>query len=144
LAVFDGNTPDFFAPSERAEYETFLRTLDEPYFVLEADSGEVVACGGVYVVGDRAGLSWGMVARPYHRRGVGRRLLEERLEYLRAHHPEVTSVHVNTSQHTAGFFERFGFVTQKITKDAFAPGLHEHVMTLVLEPNSEWRVEYAS
>lgn len=134
LRLFDDNTPDFFDPSERAEYEAFLEAPHEPYFVLEAP-GEVVACGGVYTVGDRAGLSWGMVARSYHRQGVGRVLLERRLKYLRAHHPDVSELWVNTSQHTQGFFRRFGFVTQEVREDAFAPGLHEYRMKLDLNPS---------
>jgi N-acetylglutamate synthase-like GNAT family acetyltransferase len=127
LSIFDGNTPDFFAPSERAEYADFLSALKEPYFVLET-LGEVVACGGVYAVEERAGLSWGMVARPYHRCGLGRVLLERRLKHLRTHHPHVRELWVNTSQHTQGFFRRFGFVTQEVREDAFAPGLHEYRM----------------
>jgi hypothetical protein len=43
LAIFDGNTPEYFAPHERGEYAAFL--ADEgsrPYFVVE----------------DRGGRSW--------------------------------------------------------------------------------------
>lgn len=72
------------------------------------------------------------MARAHHRQGLGRRLFEARLAYLRAHYPEARALWVNTSQRAEGFFRRFGFVTQTVTEDAFAPGLHEYRMALEL------------
>ena len=49
-----GYIPTYFAESERAEFEEFLTTLSEPYFVVE-QHGSVLACGGYYVTEDSIG-----------------------------------------------------------------------------------------
>ncbi|KEF35024.1 hypothetical protein RDMS_04295 [Deinococcus sp. RL] len=123
LALFDANVPDFFAPHERAEFETWLQDPGE-YFVLE-DGGQVVACGGVWLGpedrGRPAGLSWGMVARNAQRRGYGSQLLRFRLERLRA--LGAREVHLDTSQHSAPFFARFGFREVRRVPGGYGPGL---------------------
>ena len=123
LALFDSNLPRFFAPHERAEFGTWLHDPGE-YFVLE-DGGQVVACGGVWLDprnSERpAGLSWGMVARDAHRRGYGSALLHFRLERLRA--LGAAEAHLDTSQHSAPFFARFGFREVRRVPDGYGPGL---------------------
>jgi hypothetical protein len=42
-------------------------------------------------------------------------------------------VALETSQHTFGFFEREGFVTEQITRDWYAPGLDRYEMILTLD-----------
>lgn len=142
LALFGGNTPRFFAEAEREEFADFLATLAGlssagPYFVIEED-GQVVACGGVYVRpgGQEAGLAWGMVERSRHRRGYGRALWEARLNWLRAHAPEVRAVVLDTTQHSAPFFARLGFEVTAIQPDFYAPGLDRHDMRLALPTRS--------
>jgi len=51
LAIFDSNTPDFFAPEERDDFARFLargHDRDRPYIVLERE-GAVIAWGGLIV-----------------------------------------------------------------------------------------------
>lgn len=64
LALFDGNTPRFFDPSERACFAAWLETSTQPYLVIER-SGRIVACGGhaIEAGGSVASLCWGMVAQ---------------------------------------------------------------------------------
>ncbi len=133
LALFESNTPDFFTLQERADFANYLRTMSDPYFVVE-DEGQVVACGGVFVRHDRqtAGLAWGMVGRTEHRRGYGRALLNARLDWLRQHAPEVGEVILDTSQHSAPFFAHLGFETTRVERDHYAPGLDRHDMRLLL------------
>lgn len=131
LALFDSNTPQYFAPQERAEFAAFLAQAGGkalPYLVLE-QGGVVVACGGVELRGDHAGLTWGMVARARHGQGLGRALTLARLDRLRAM-PEVGAVVIETSQHTRGFYEGFGFVVTAIVPDGFGPGLDRCDMRL--------------
>ena len=75
LAIFDSNTPPFFAPHEREEFAGFLDTSSDPYFVVEHD-GEVVGCGGFFLIPNEpaAVLTWGMVARARQGQGIGRLL----------------------------------------------------------------------
>lgn len=138
LALFGGNTPQFFAEAERPDYAAFLVALAgpspaDPYLVIE-EAGQVVACGGVYVRpgGQEAGLTWGMVERPRHRQGYGRALWEARLAWLRRHAPEVRTVVLDTTQHSAPFFARLGFVTVRLQPDFYGLGLDRHDMRLSL------------
>lgn len=125
LALFGSNTPEFFAPHERAEFETWLNDPGE-YFVLE-ETGRVVACGGVWLDPARserpAGLSWGMVARDAHRQGHGSKLLAFRVTRLRE--LGAPEVHLDTSQHSAPFFARHGFQELRRVRGGFGPGLDE-------------------
>lgn len=135
LGLFDGNTPPFFAPEERAEFCAFLETLpaaDRPYTVLTQD-GRVIACGGLIAEPEpgRASFTWGMVDRASHGRGLGTRLTRARLDLARSN-PDITYLTLSTSQHTRRFYEGFGFRVQKITADGFGPGLDRWDMTLRL------------
>jgi ribosomal protein S18 acetylase RimI-like enzyme len=134
LAIFDSNMPTYFADHERSEFVTFLDEDADQYFVVEHDAG-IIACGGFFVIPNTpvAVLTWGMVAREQHSRGIGRLLLLTRLQRL-CEEPSVTVVKLQTSQHTYGFFEKVGFKTEKITENGFGAGLHRYDISLVLEP----------
>lgn len=138
LALFDGNTPRFFAPQERAEFRAFLETLpaeDRPYLVL-TKAGEVIACGGLIVEPEgRASFTWGMVARDHHGQRLGTRLVQARLELARRM-PGITELALSTSQHTRGFYEGFGFTTRAVTPNGFGPGLDRCDMVLPLAQGS--------
>ncbi len=131
LAMFDGNVPQFFAATERADFADFLRDHgDLPYLVIE-QGGAVVACGGVDVTKGRGCLTWGMVDRNRQGQGLGRVLTTARLDLLRAQ-PEVREVAIETSQHTAGFYAGLGFKITRVTPDGFGPGLDRVDMVLPL------------
>ena len=133
LAVFESNVPRFFVPPERAEFAAFLDgPLPGPYLVVEDDAGVVVGCGG-YAVNPGTGvadLCWGMVASDRHGTGLGRLLLDARLERARA--GAVDEIALHTSQHTRGFYERRGFRTERVVPDGYAPGLDRCDMRLRL------------
>lgn len=135
LAVFDSNVPKFFAPHERAEFAEFLAHSTDPYFVVVDEQGQIIGSGGYYIIHERAaaGLTWGMVYNHRHRQGVGRFLLLARLQLI-CQEPHVTSVLINTSQHSYGFFEKVGFVVETIVENGFAEGLDEYKMMLRLTP----------
>jgi GNAT superfamily N-acetyltransferase len=120
LAIFDSNTPDYYHPGERRMFAAFvdsgdflpprLRARGAPaghLYVVESGS-ECVACGGWYLDGAVANLSFGTVHRSRHREGIGRFLLEARLEAIRKH-GEATRVRVRTTPSVQGFFERAMF-----------------------------------
>lgn len=131
LALFDGNTPEFFAPNERAEFLAFLREIGPwPYLVGEA-GGQVVACGGFEVAGETASLTFGMVDRARQGQGIGQALTRARLAAIRAA-PGVARVAIETSQLSAGFYDRLGFRVTEVTENGFGPGLDRWVMVLDL------------
>jgi GNAT superfamily N-acetyltransferase len=142
LAVFDSNVPRFFVSPEREEFAAFLDAPPPgPYLVVEDDAGVVVGCGG-YAMGRGtadAHLCWGMVARERHGTGLGRLLLDARLERVRADAADgsIEALALHTSQHTRGFYERRGFRLESVTPDGYAPGLDRCDMRLVLAPASD-------
>ncbi len=142
LAILNGNTPPYFAPHERAQFETFLDTEADPYFVVVDGADQVIACGGYLRLPDSpvAILTWGMVARERHRQGIGWFLLLERLHRM-GQDPAIARVRLETSQHTYGFFEKAGFVTTRIVEDGFGPGLHQYEMWLELDEAGRARIE---
>ena len=122
LAVFDSNTPDFFAPSERADYEKFLDSQDGSYFVME-NEGRLLGCGGYALDNQTQGsLIWGMIHRDWHRNGLGRYLLYYRMKKM-TDSGTLQVVRLDTSQRTAPFFEKQGFRAMDVVKDGYAPGL---------------------
>ena len=131
LRIFDSNVPASFTPLERAAFETFLRDLPGPYFVLEDRDGALIGCGGYAVTphSRTADLCWGMIARHRQGTGLGRRLTEERLARI-VNDPLIEEVALRTSQHTRAFYERRGFITERIVADGIAPGLDECHMRL--------------
>jgi len=140
LAIFDSNTPTYFAPHERAEFVDFLQRVTapdftDPYFVVTDAAGVVIGCGGYFLQQPQgtAGLSWGMVSRSAHGTGVGRFLLLARLQRI-CQETTADRVLLNTSQHTYGFFAKVGFVVDKITEHGFGTGIHDYAMTLRLRP----------
>ena len=133
LAIFDSNTPPFFAANERDEFAQFLDEEADPYFVVESD-GNIVACGGYFLIPrtPAAIVTWTMVTRGEHRRGWGRLLLQAIFERL-CREPRVQVVKLQTSQHASGFFERLGFTTHNIVEHGYGPDLHRYGMGLLLD-----------
>ncbi|MFN6056861.1 MAG: GNAT family N-acetyltransferase [Paracoccaceae bacterium] len=135
LSIFDSNVPLFFSPKERVEFNDHLKNLvsiTSPYIVV-VRGGAVVACGGLTVdfPRQRASLSWGMVDRASHGQQLGSILTHARLTLARSI-SGLTEIELSTSQHTHGFYGRFGFVPTKVTLSGFGPGLDRWDMTLKL------------
>jgi ribosomal protein S18 acetylase RimI-like enzyme len=135
LALFDSNTPDYYHPNERAFFAAFIASghyLPERLHKLGAPAGHLyvvtrgddcVACGGWYLDGDLANLSFGTVHRAHHRRGIGAFLLGARLNAIRDD-GRATAVRVRTTPSVQGFFERAGF---RIVADGNTRGIVDEV-----------------
>lgn len=111
LAAFRTNVPDHFPASEEAWLRACLDEPDGPLFVV-VDGKEIVAFGGYEISGfyDLATLVFGLVRADRHGTGLGRALLTYRLLHMAASRQRPRYVTVDTHPHTAGFFERCGFV----------------------------------
>lgn len=132
INIFVSNTPHYFGVHELADFRKFLDTLPCPYYVVTRND-EVLACGG-YGVDSKKNtivLAWGMARADLHKQGLGTFLLTERLKQIYQDFGE-TVVEIDTSQHSKGFFERFGFEAGNITENYYAPGLHRVDMQLAL------------
>jgi ribosomal protein S18 acetylase RimI-like enzyme len=140
LAIFRSNTPLYFVETE---LESFMNYLKVPgNFFVVTDDDNVVACGGVAVQSDQATLVWGMVTRSRQRQGFGAFLLQARLAYIARHYPTVRRITLQTTQHAQGFYDKFGFVTQTVTWNAYAPQLHRYDMALSVTTSQAQQAVY--
>jgi len=136
LAVFDSNTPQYFAVQERETFQGFLNRLTAPYsyFVVRNASEKIVACGGIKLElpNQLAKLRWDMVTGELHRQNIGTFLTLSRLDRI-CQFPEIQMVSLHTSQHSYLFYEKLGFEVQHIIPDGIVPGMDEYFMELNLD-----------
>lgn len=133
LALLDANTPEFFAPKERADFEEFLDDIPGTYLVLVDGAGQVIGCGGYIPVPEtrEAHTSWGMVHPDVKGKGLGRKLFEARLHAVQER-GDADRMRVITSQMTAPFFQHLGFTETRREADKIAPGIDEVELWLEL------------
>jgi ribosomal protein S18 acetylase RimI-like enzyme len=136
--VFASNIPKFFTLDEVDQFNEWLDylegTLDlypeeENCYYVVLLKGQVLACGGFGYnpSTNKAVLAWGLVHNSYHRQGIGSILLFHRLGRIGELYPSAVLL-LDTTQHSYGFFERHGFVIEKITKDFYAQGMDRYDM----------------
>ncbi len=126
------NTPRYFAPEEAADFSYYLdNEVDEYFVVLEGDS--IIACGGInyFREQNKAHISWDMVHPNYQGKGIGKLLLQHRLNLIRKE-KGIKKVIVNTSQFAEQFYARQGFKTLSEEKNYWAEGIHLLHMELKL------------
>lgn len=130
LNILKSNTPKYIDPSEQALFESYLVRDQIIYFVL-FEKNNVLACGGYGLNKQKtkAGLSWGLVHRKYHKKGFGSDLLKFRLKHIVSNYGNI-NVKLDTSQKTYKFFEKFGFMTEKVIPDKYGIGLDCYEMIL--------------
>ena len=123
IKVFRSNIGKYFAEEELAEFEEFLDTKVETlkYFVM-ISADKVIGCGGYYVRGDEVRLNDGMIDQSEHKTGAGVQLLEFRLNAAKLEYPN-KDIGIDTSQHTEGFFKKYGFTTTNIVNNFFGEGI---------------------
>ena len=124
VAIFRSNIPKYFGPSEEEGLRNFLRDeRGEEYYVMEMN-GEIVGCGGIALNETEmptVSLCWGMVREDHLGTGFGRKLTEFRIGLAREKFGRLPLT-VSTSQHTQGFYEKFGFRLIEHTPDGLGPG----------------------
>lgn len=136
--AFASNVPQFFTPDEVNQFDEWLDYLEGKLDLYPGDSNQyyvilhhqmVIACGGFgYSPStNQAILAWGLVHNNYHRKGIGSTLLSYRLNKIGKLYPSAVLI-LDTTQHSYPFFERHGFVIEKITKDSYAPGMDRYDM----------------
>ena len=133
LEILRTNTPEFFMLADCESYAAFLDDLPGPYFALEV-SGQIAACGGWAMDADAvADLTWAMVRRDLHRRGLGRELLCFRRDAIHTE-TRATLIRVRTTQLVQGFFLREGFTVVDVVPNGFGTGQDKVTMESVLPP----------
>jgi len=144
LNCFESNIPTYFTRSEAADFRIWLGALgemkdensvgvDTAYFVI-VSANQIIGCGG-FGLSDNCRdvvFAWGLIHRSYHNRGYGKALAEFRLNIIKERFPGADIV-LDTTQHSYRFFERLGFLTEKITLNFYAADLHRYDMRFVAE-----------
>ncbi|HKX83700.1 MAG TPA: GNAT family N-acetyltransferase [Pyrinomonadaceae bacterium] len=122
VAIFRSNIPKYFGPGEESGLRDFLEKFSDDYYVCEID-GDIVGAGGIAVNADQTvSLCWGMIREDHLGTGRGRALTEFRINKAREKFGGLPLV-ISTSQHTQGFYERFGFRLTEHTPNGFGPGI---------------------
>ncbi len=124
------NTPQYFNKSEEEDLEDYLENKTEDYFVAELDD-VIVGAGGInYFPAEKtARISWDIVHPGYQKKGIGKQLLLYRLEKLRPL-TSVKKIVVRTTPLVAGFYENFGFKTERVEKNFWAQGFDLQLMVM--------------
>ncbi|MBC3540738.1 GNAT family N-acetyltransferase [Rufibacter sp. H-1] len=116
------NTPAYFSPEEEKDLIHYLEHERELYFVVEHD-GTLAGCGGINFSGDptTGKISWDIIHPAYQGKGLGRSLLQHRINLLK-NRKQVRTISVRTSQLVYQFYERMGFELLEMVPDYWAPG----------------------
>lgn len=123
------NTPEYFDPTEEADFVLYLQTEANHYFVYEL-SGEIVGCGGInfgFDDGKTARLSWDIIHPLKQGEGIGKKLTVYRMEQITKDNT-VERVCVRTTQMAFRFYEKVGFRLEKIERDYWAQGFDLYEM----------------
>jgi len=131
LRLFDLNSPRFFAPNERRDYEEFLDDRPAGYEICLAGGAPVGAFG---LTGDepaRRTLNWILIDPGAQGAGIGTAMMRRAM--ARARGLGLERLDIAASHLSAPFFARFGAVVLSRTEDGWGPGMHRWDMELDLE-----------
>jgi ribosomal protein S18 acetylase RimI-like enzyme len=129
LEILKLNVPEYFAESEINDLDEYLDHKIEKYFVAEIDD-MIIGAGGINFENDfKTGkISWDFIHPEFQGIGVGRKLLNHRLDILKSM-KNVETISVRTSQLAYKFYEKNGFVLLEKIKDYWAEGFDMYRMT---------------
>jgi GNAT superfamily N-acetyltransferase len=126
------NIPRYFAQSEESDFAAYLDHEREDYFVVE-EGGKLVGSGGInyFPATGVARLSWDIVHPDFQGQGIGKKLIHYRIGQIR-NHPAIRVVMVRTTQLVYPFYQKAGFMLDKVEQDYWAQGFDLYQMTLRL------------
>ena len=129
MNLFDANCPSFFAPNERAEFESFLADLPMGYQLCLHD-GSIVGAFGITAEekGPRTRLNWIMLEPSAQGHGVGSAMMKKTVAMAAA--ADAAHIDIAASQRSADFFAHFGAVETQRTADGWGPGMDRVDMVL--------------
>ena len=134
MQCFRSNVPKFFSASDEAWFESALDEPDGPSFVMVHDQEGVIGFGGyeVSTTYNSAVLVFGQIHANWHGKGLGKQLLEYRIEHLKANAQPTRYLVVDTILKVAPFFVKHGFEIVAHWKEGFRDGADRIDLRLVL------------
>jgi GNAT superfamily N-acetyltransferase len=130
LAIFYANCPEFFAVSERIDYERFLDS-DPVGYELCLYNGSIAGAYGLTGNGAaRQNLSWILLSPRTQRSGIGSAIMRKVLSLAKM--AGSAQIHIAASHLSAPFFATFGAVAVRESKNGWGAGLHRIDMELHL------------
>jgi N-acetylglutamate synthase-like GNAT family acetyltransferase len=131
LKIFRSNMPKYFFDYEEKLLVEQLTNRIFDYYLLKQGNTYIGAGGIGLNADDSVSLCWGMVHKDFHNKHYGEALLKYRLDRIKEKWAGKKIINV-TSQHTTGFFEKYGFKIVGIKENGFGLGLHECKMELII------------
>ena len=133
LKILRLNIPQYFAPSEEADFIEYLGKHAEHYFVVE-ENQQIIGCGGInfWENGTVARISWDIIHSNHQGKGIGKKLTQFRINEIKKN-AEVKKIVVRTSQLAFQFYTKSGFKLVKIEKDYWAKGFDLYEMEMELK-----------
>lgn len=128
MEILQMNTPQYFAETEIKDFDHYLDSAIEQYFVIEIND-KIVGSGGInFEKASKTGkLSWDIINPNFQGKGLGTDLLKHRIALLHSM-PDVEKITVRTSQFAFQFYEKNGFVLEETQKDFWAKGFDMYKM----------------
>lgn len=136
LSLFDLNSPEFFAPNERSDFNNFLNRADDSYLIVLLD-GEPVGCFGLSELqSSRQGrISWIMADPNRHGQGIGRSMMDWIIS--RSIDLSIEELLIAASHISEPFFARFGAERIAYRANGWGEGMHRVDMRLHLPAVTE-------
>lgn len=128
LAIFDANTPRFFAVNERADFVRYLDENTALYAVCERDGTIVAGFAVAPGTTGRAHLNWILVDPAAQGGGIGNAMMDA--ARAGAADQRATMLDIAASQHSAPFFLRHGAHALGRIENGWGPGMHRIDMEL--------------
>lgn len=128
LVLLDLNTPKYFATAEKVDFQNYLESEIEMYYVIIVEN-KIIGCGGVNFENEKTTgiISWDMIHPEFHGKGFGNALLQYRISGLKSLE-NLTNIIVRTSQMTFPFYQKQGFQIREIKPDYWAKGFDLYYM----------------
>jgi len=127
------NIPKYFAETELEDFKDYLANKVEDYFIVNADD-KIIGCGGINYdrENNAVNISWDVIHPSFQGKGIGKMLLQHRLEHIKKNSPELQIV-VRTSQIVYPFYEKNDFKLMEKHKDFWAKGYDMYKMIYLEE-----------
>jgi ribosomal-protein-alanine N-acetyltransferase len=126
------NTPVYFDKAELHEFQSYLQTHAQTYFVLKENNSIVGGFGYELRAEDKsARINWIFIDPAHKHKGYGKLAVRFCLQQFKQQRAFKYSI-VRTSQHAFEFFRCFGYELMETKTDFWAPGIDLYLMKLDL------------